>query len=60
MHLEQKMTYDERITKYRRLLKEADSGPGTGHMIVSSNVWAEALKWALDELSLYMPELTSN
>lgn len=39
-----------RVATYRKLLQEADTGKGTGHMLVGSDTWAEALTWALDKL----------
>lgn len=41
---------EERIKKYRLLLEEADTGPNSGHMLVNSAIWAEALVWALDRV----------
>lgn len=45
-----------RMKEIRLLIEEADSGPGTGHMLVRSDVWIKHLIWALDDIAYLVEE----
>lgn len=46
----------QQIKEIRAFIKDADTGPKTGFMLVDSKGWAERLTWALDQLEYTLEE----